>query len=355
MTADFWNGKRVFLSGHTGFKGGWLSLWLSSLGAEVSGYSLAPSTQPNLFDLAGIGETVSASAIADIRDLDSVRRVMKDCDPEIVFHLAAQPLVRDSYADPVGTYATNVLGTAHVLDAARGLENLKAVVIITTDKCYENNEWVWGYRENDRLGGHDPYSNSKACAELVTDSFRKSFFKTRPGAAAVASVRAGNVIGGGDWSKDRLVPDILRGCFSNSGEVILRNPSAVRPWQHVLEPLSGYIMLAEKLASGAEGFDEGWNFGPPTEDVRPVKNVAQAIVDAIGAGKLMINQDPNAPHEANLLQLDCSKTRARLGWKPKLNFADTIAFTAAWYAAWHRGEDMKAFTFAQISRYEEIE
>jgi CDP-glucose 4,6-dehydratase len=354
MTPSFWQGKRVFLTGHTGFKGGWLGLWLDRLGAKVSGYALAPSTDPCLFALAGVDAAMTASTIADIGDRSALAAAMTAADPEVIFHLAAQPLVRDSYTDPVGTYATNVLGTAHLLDTARGLANLKAVVIVTTDKCYENHEWVWGYRECDRLGGHDPYSNSKACVELVTESFRKSFFKTRPGAAAVASARAGNVIGGGDWSKDRLVPDIVRGCFSATGDVVLRNPRAVRPWQHVLEPLSGYLVLAEKLASGQPGLDEGWNFGPPTEEVRPVADVAEAVVRAVGTGRLMFQPDADAPHEANLLQLDCSKARSKLGWRPRLDFARTIAMTADWYAAWHRGRDMAAYTLAQISDYEKL-
>ncbi len=354
MTSAVWDSRRVFLTGHTGFKGGWLALWLAKLGAKVSGYALAPSTEPNIFTLAGVDKAVVASTIADLADRDALAMAMEACDPEVIFHLAAQPLVRDSYADPVGTYVTNVLGTAHVLDVARRLKNLRAVVIITTDKCYENNEWVWGYRENDRLGGHDPYSNSKACAELITDSFRKSFFKVRHGAALVASARAGNVIGGGDWSRDRLVPDILRGCFSAKAEIVLRNPKATRPWQHVLEPLSGYLLLAEKLLVGVPGLDEGWNFGPPTEDVRPVIDVANAVVGQIGVGRILIDQYPNAPHEANLLQLDCSKARSKLGWRPKFDFQTAISFTAAWYAAWHRGEDMKAFTRAQITDYETL-
>ena len=352
MNADFWEGRRVFLTGHTGFKGGWLALWLAKMKAVVSGFALAPSTDPNLFELARVDAEMATSTIADIRNRSALSAAMNAADPEVIFHLAAQPLVRDSYQDPIGTYETNVLGTAHVLDVARNLPNLAALVIITTDKCYENNEWEWGYREIDRLGGHDPYSNSKACSELVTDSFRKSFFKTRSGAAGVATARAGNVVGGGDWSKDRLVPDILRGCFSASGEVVLRNPKAVRPWQHVLEPLSGYIALAEKLASGIGDFDEGWNFGPAVEDVRPVIEVAETMVQALGSGRLVINEDPNAVHEAKLLQLDCAKARARLEWAPKLDFASTISMTANWYGAWHRGEDMRAFTQAQISSYE---
>ncbi len=354
MTPAVWNGKRVFVTGHTGFKGGWLSLWLAELGAKVSGYALAPSTTPSLFALAGVEEAVVSSTIADLADRTALAAAMTTAEPEVIFHLAAQPLVRESYADPVGTYATNVLGTAHVLEAARHLPTLKAVVVITTDKCYENHEWVWGYRENDRLGGHDPYSNSKACSELVTASFRDSFFRTKPGSALVASARAGNVIGGGDWSKDRLVPDILRGCFSESGKVVLRNPRAVRPWQHVLEPLSGYLLLAERLLRGDAGLDDGWNFGPPTEDVRPVIAVAEAMVAAVGSGTLVIDQDPKAPHEAHLLQLDCSKARAKLGWTPKLDFAGTVRFTADWYGAWHCGEDMGAFTAAQIRQYESL-
>ncbi|NJL07157.1 MAG: CDP-glucose 4,6-dehydratase [Methylacidiphilales bacterium] len=354
MTATFWRGRRVFLTGHTGFKGSWLTLLLAKMGANVSGFALAPSTEPNLYGLAGVEAALAASTISDLRDRDALARAMAAADPEVIFHLAAQPLVRESYADPVGTYATNVLGTAHLLDAARHQPNLQAVVIVTTDKCYENSEWIWGYRENDRLGGHDPYSNSKACAELVTDSFRRSFFKVTPGAARIATVRAGNVVGGGDWSKDRLVPDILRGCFSPSGEVIIRNPAAVRPWQHVLDPLWGYILLAEILAGGIAGFDEGWNFGPPAEDVRPVIEVAEAMVAAVGTGKLVINQDPRAPHEANLLQLDSTKARTRLTWRPKLGFSGTIAMTADWYRAWACGEDMAAFTLAQISQYEAI-
>jgi len=350
VTPEFWSGRRVFLTGHTGFKGSWLSLWLIGCGAKVSGYSLAPVTTPNLFDLGEVAGGLAAHNIADIRDLSALRDAMLAADPEIVIHMAAQPLVRESYADPIGTYGTNVMGTANVLEAVRGQSGVRAVVVVTTDKCYENREWLWGYREVDRLGGHDPYSNSKACSELVTQSYRQSFFHA-PGSAAIASARAGNVIGGGDWSKDRLVPDILRGCFSASGEVTIRNPRAVRPWQHVLEPLSGYLLLAEQLASGNKGYDEGWNFGPDIADTRLVIDVAGAIVKALGKGKLVIGQDPNAPHEANLLQLDCAKARAKLGWKPKFGFEDTIAYTSDWYAAWDQGKDMKAFTREQIRNY----
>jgi len=350
MTPSFWKDKRVFLTGHTGFKGAWLSLWLAQMGARVYGYALPPSTLPSLFEICGIEAAISLSTIADIRDLGRLRAAMTACCPEIVIHMAAQPLVRESYDNPVSTYSTNVMGTVHVLEAMRDQPQVRACVIVTSDKCYENKEWVWGYRETDRLGGRDPYSNSKACAEMVVDSYRNSFFNG-DGKTAIASARAGNVIGGGDWSRDRLVPDILRGCFSPCEEVMLRNPEAVRPWQHVLEPLSGYLLLAEKLYLGGKGFQEGWNFGPDTNQQQPVKKVAEAVVDALRRGKIIVRHDPDAPHEANLLQLDCNKARTELGWAPKLGFAQTIAYTADWYAAWHNGTDMNDFTGAQIRQY----
>lgn len=351
MTPSFWNGRRVFITGHTGFKGAWLSLWLGELGAKVSGYALPPATEPNLFTLGGVADHLVTNTIADICDLESVCCAMRSADPEIVIHMAAQPLVRESYADPIGTYATNVMGTVHVLEAVRSLPGIRAVVVVTTDKCYENREWVWGYREVDRLGGCDPYSNSKACSELVTAAYRQSFFHSDACMTAIATARAGNVIGGGDWSNDRLVPDILRGCFTLSGEVRLRNPLAVRPWQHVLEPLSGYLLLAERLASGEKGYDEGWNFGPDLGDERAVIDVAQAIITSLGVGKLVVDHDPNALHEAILLQLDCAKARAKLGWKPRFRFEETIAFTSTWYAAWQQGKEMKTFTRSQIREY----
>lgn len=353
VTPSFWEGRRVFLTGHTGFKGGWLAIWLSELGAKVSGYALAPATDPNLFDLSNIERDMVANTIADIRDLESLRRAMHGCDPEIVFHMAAQPLVREGYADPVGTYETNMMGTVHVLECARSLSNIRAVIVVTTDKCYENKEWHWGYREIDRLGGRDPYSNSKACAELAADAYRQSFFRSTM--TAVATVRAGNVIGGGDWSANRLVPDILRGCFSASGEVRLRNPEAVRPWQHVLEPLRGYALLAERLVSQEPGYDESWNFGPNPGDGRTVFDTAQAIVALLGKGKLVVDRDSGAPHEAMLLHLDCAKAKAKLGWTPKYHFAEAIAATSAWYEAWRSGKDMRAFTRAQIRDYAAFE
>ncbi len=348
ITPSFWKDRRVFLTGHTGFKGAWLSLWLAELGAKVSGFALAPVSEPNLFELAGIADLLSANVIADVRELNALRQAVHNAGPEIVIHMAAQPLVRESYADPIGTYATNVMGTAHLLEAIRSLETVRAVIVVTTDKCYENNEWVWGYREVDRLGGRDPYSNSKACAELVTASYRQSFFRNVPAAPAIATARAGNVIGGGDWSEDRLIPDILRGCFGPSAEVILRNPVAVRPWQHVLEPLGGYLLLAEHLVNNGALNDDAWNFGPHEGEERPVLEVANAVVESMGIGKVIIRKDPDAPHEATLLRLDCSKARARLGWAPTFRFQETIAFTTAWYAAWHKGEDMANFTRDQI-------
>lgn len=348
MTPGFWRGRRVFLTGHTGFKGAWLSLWLAELGAKVSGYALLPYTDPNFFTLAGIAKRMHANTIADIRDLERLRNAVHAADPEIIIHMAAQPLVRQSYKDPVGTYAVNVMGSVNLLESARDLPGLRAMVVVTTDKCYENREWVWGYRENDRLGGRDPYSNSKACAELVTQAFRQSFFKKGPG---VATARAGNVIGGGDWSDDRLVPDIVRGCFGASGEVKLRDPDAVRPWQHVLDPLSGYLLLAERLMSGKTGYDEEWNFGPANGEGRTVGEVAAAIVGAIGTGRIVAISQDSAPHEAGLLTLDCAKARARLGWKPRLDFVESVTFTAAWYAAWRAGQDMERFSCEQIRKF----
>jgi CDP-glucose 4,6-dehydratase len=344
----FWKERRVFLTGHTGFKGSWLSLWLADMGAKVWGYALPPSTDPSLFDLTSAASRLTGHTIGDIRDVDALRRAMRAADPEVVIHMAAQPLVRESYADPLGTYGTNVMGTAHLLECVRQQSGVRAIVVVTTDKCYENNDWVWPYRESDRLGGHDPYSNSKACAELVTQCYRRSFFQ-KNGGARIATARAGNVIGGGDWSKDRLVPDIVCG-YCREGCVRLRNPESVRPWQHVLDPLAGYLLLAERLCASAD-YGESWNFGPDSNDTHSVRDVAEAMLKAFGGGSLVDEAEINAPHEARLLTLDCSKARARLGWKPKLAFAETVALTADWYAAWHGGEDMYAVTLSQIREF----
>lgn len=351
VTPSFWADRRVFLTGHTGFKGAWLSIWLAELGAKVCGYSLPPATELDLYNIGGVEALLTANTMADIRDLDAVRSSMHASKAEIVFHLAAQSLVRESYRDPIGTYATNVMGTANVLEAARTTPSVRAVVVITTDKCYENNEWPWGYREIDRLGGHDSYSSSKACAELVATSYRRSFFRTYKDAALIATARAGNVIGGGDWSNDRLIPDIVRSCLVPNGRVVLRNPQAIRPWQHVLEPLRGYLTLAERLVSGDKGYDEAWNFGPDSGDERAVLEVAQALIVSLGAGEIDANLEQNAPHEATLLKLDCSKAKARLGWAPRFGFAQSLQFTSDWYGAWRQGKGMSAFTRSQIQQY----
>ncbi|MBI1251542.1 MAG: CDP-glucose 4,6-dehydratase [Alphaproteobacteria bacterium] len=354
MNSTFWRGRRVLVTGHTGFKGAWLSLWLKRLGAEVSGLALAPDGAPHLYGLAGVDGDVR-STIADIQDGARVESAMRAARPEIVLHLAAQSLVRKSYRDPVETFAVNTLGPAIVLNAARQSGDVRAIVIVTSDKCYENREWLWPYRENEPMGGHDPYSASKGAAELVAQAMRRSYFRADAAdahPARVATARAGNVIGGGDFSEDRLIPDLVRGAASASGEAVLRNPKAVRPWQHALDPLCGYLMLAERLCTQPEGgFDEGWNFGPDNGDARAVGAVAQDFMQALGAGTLVHRVDPNAPHEAHLLQLDSAKARAKLGWRPALALPDAIGWTADWYKAWRGGADMRAHTLGQIDAY----
>ncbi len=344
----FWNGKRVFLTGHTGFKGSWLSLWLIKMGAEVKGFSLAPPSTPSLFCVAGLDKTMDSDE-GDIRNLTVLAESMKAFNPDIVIHMAAQSLVRLSYHEPIATYATNVMGTAHVLEAARRCQNLRAIVNITTDKCYENREWEWGYRENEPMGGHDPYSNSKGCAELVTAAYRNSFFNGAD-APALASARAGNVIGGGDWAADRLIPDILR-AFSENQAVIVRNPQATRPWQHVLEPLSGYLVLAQALWEGGKPFAEGWNFGPKDEDAKPVDWILDRMVQAWGGGASW-QLDTNAnPHEAKYLKLDISKAHARLHWSPTWSLDTTLDKIVAWHRAWLSHDDMANHTMSEINAY----
>lgn len=335
---SFWKGKRVGLTGHTGFKGAWLAIWLSSMGAQVHGYALAPSTNPSLFELAQVDRIISTSTIADIRDLDSVSKWLSQVKPEVLFHLAAQPLVIEGYSNPIMTYETNVMGTANLLEASRRIETIRSLVVITTDKVYENLDWSWGYREIDQLGGSDPYSNSKACCELVVQAYRRSFFQRgatgnastgREGlgpaeVVGVASARAGNVIGGGDWSANRLVPDFVRAAESNT-ELVLRNPNATRPWQHVLEPLSGYMILAERLWSKPSEFSEAWNFGPDLESVKPVEVVVEILKrEWPGEVDVRFLEDPNAVHEANLLSLDYSKASSRLGWKPQWGLTEAL-------------------------------
>lgn len=345
----FWKGKRVFITGHTGFKGSWLSLWLQSIGAKVKGFALEPPTTPSLFKEARVADGME-SEIGDIRDLNVITASMTAFNPDILIHMAAQPLVRLSYREPVETYATNVMGTVHVLEAGRQCSNLKAIVNVTTDKCYENREWVWGYRENEPMGGHDPYSNSKGCAELVTSAYRNSFFSAAD-TAALASARAGNVIGGGDWAEDRLIPDILR-AFEKQQPVVIRNPLATRPWQHVLEPLSGYLMLAEKLYTNGRDFAEGWNFGPRDEDVQPVEWILNHMVEHWGQGaSWQLDKNPQ-PHEAQLLKLDISKAATKLKWQPRWSLAHALDTIVDWHQSWLKDSDMQQQTLKQIEKYQ---
>ena len=350
ISNSFWPGKRVLVTGHTGFKGGWLALWLQRLGAQVMGYSLPAPTQPSFYETARVSESVEG-VIADIRDLKRLQAALADFSPEVVFHLAVQPLVRASYAEPVETYSSNVLGTVHVLEAVRRTKSVRSAVIVTTDKCYENLELERGYREDDRLGGHDPYSNSKACAELVVDSYRRSFFGAT-GTAAIASARAGNVIGGGDWAADRLIPDLVRSAFAGK-PLVLRSPKSVRPWQHVLEPLSGYLMLAERLCDDRARYASAWNFGPLESDARSVEDVVKLAARGWGGG-LEWSVDPAPqPHETKLLKLDCSKA-AGTGWKPLLNAERAVEWTMEWYRAWRDKLDVKALSLEQIERYSRL-
>jgi len=352
MNSEFWAGKRVFLTGHTGFKGSWLSLWLQSLGAELTGFSLAPPTQPSLFEMARIGDGMH-SIIGDIRDLAGLREAMVEAKPEIVIHMAAQPLVRYSYENPVETYATNVMGTVHLFEAVRATPSVKAVVNITTDKCYENREWAWGYRENEPMGGYDPYSNSKGCAELVTSAYRSSYFNpldySKHG-VALASVRAGNVIGGGDWAQDRLIPDIIS-AFSEGRPVVIRSPHAIRPWQHVLEPLRGYLMLAERLYSDGVAYAEGWNFGPNEADVKSVEWIVGTLAEQWGNDANWTLDQSTHPHEATYLKLDISKARSRLGWQPALALSQSLQMIVDWYRDYKNKADMRYAVLEQISTY----
>ena len=345
---DFWKGKRVFLTGHTGFKGSWMSLWLNSLGAEVKGYSLSPPTEPAMFSQANIDRYID-SKVGDIRNLELLSKEMSEFNPDIIFHMAAQPLVRLSYSQPIETYSTNVMGTVNVLESARRCSNLMAIVNITTDKCYENREWEWGYRENEPMGGHDPYSNSKGCAELVTSAYRKSFFNTDT-SASLSSGRAGNVIGGGDWAADRLIPDILR-AFEKQQPVVIRNPKATRPWQHVLEPLSGYLVLAQSLCEGNRNHADGWNFGPRDEDVEPVEWILEKMVNFWGEGASWQLDSSDQPHEAKYLKLDISKARLQLGWQPTWRLEETLKKIVAWHQAWLSNEKMDIYSLKEIQSY----
>ena len=353
MNDNFWYGKRVLLTGHTGFKGGWLALWLQKKGATVAGYALAPASTESLYELASVGERME-SVIADIRDLDTLRSVVAQFRPEIVFHLAAQPLVRLSYAEPVETFHVNVMGTVNLLEAVRKTQHCRVVVSITSDKCYENREWVWGYRETDPLGGHDPYSASKGCAEIVNAAYRRSFFEARDARpVALATARAGNVIGGGDFSKDRLVPDIMA-AITKGKALNIRSPGAIRPWQHVLEPLSGYLLLAEKLWSNPREYAQSWNFGPPPEDSRPVRWLVEKLNDCWGEGVSWNLDAAPTVHEANALTLDSTNARMNLGWKPKWTLDQALSAIVSWYRAHQRGEPLRDVVLQQIAAYEAI-
>jgi CDP-glucose 4,6-dehydratase len=343
----FWQGKRVLLSGHTGFKGSWLSLWLQSLGAKLRGVALAPPTSPSLFQEAHVAANME-HRIADIRDSAAVQSQLVEFRPEIVIHMAAQSLVRLSYQQPIETYATNVMGTVHVLEAARQTDSVRAIVNITTDKCYENVERTAGYREDEPMGGHDPYSSSKGCSELVSSAWRRSFF--RDAGIAIATARAGNVIGGGDWATDRLVPDILR-ALESAQPVLIRHPDAVRPWQHVLEPLSGYLVLAERLFEQGQTYAEGWNFGPSEADARPVQWIVERLCKAWGSDARWNLQPGQHPHEAGYLRLDISKARQRLQWAPRWDLEAALIHIAKWHRAWREGEDVRAVCIKQIFEY----
>lgn len=352
VSRTFWQGKRVLLTGHTGFKGSWLSLWLQSMGARLVGYALTPPTNPSLFEVAEVGKGM-LSIIGDIRDLEHLSAVFAEHRPEIIFHMAAQPLVRRSYVDPVETYSTNVMGTVHLLEAVRQTPSVRAVVNVTSDKCYENKEWVWGYRESEPMGGFDPYSNSKGCAELVTAAYRNSFFnpaKYSEHHVALATVRAGNVIGGGDWAEDRLIPDILK-AISENRPVVIRSPHAIRPWQHVLEPLSGYLLLAQKLYEEGIAYAEPWNFGPNDEDAQPVQWIVERLTQQWGDSASWQLDQGNHPHEAHYLKLDCSKAKMRFDWQPRWNLAHTLEMIVAWQRAYLVKENMRTVTLKQIEQF----
>jgi CDP-glucose 4,6-dehydratase len=355
MNLPFWKNKRVLITGHTGFKGSWLSLWLQKNGARVIGYALQPPTEPSLFVSAKVAGGM-ISTIGDVRNLQSLSQLIIEQEPEIVFHMAAQALVRRSYEDPTDTFSTNIMGTANILEAIRTSDSVKSAVIITSDKCYENNEWIYGYRENDPMGGHDPYSSSKGCAELVTSAYIRSFFSPnnkRKTKSSVATARAGNVIGGGDWSKDRLVPDIMAS-ISKNNSVTIRYPRAIRPWQHVLEPLRAYLMLAEKLYQGGNEYAGAWNFGPDDQDAKPVSYIVDAITQKLGEGARWVVDSNEHPHEATYLKLDCTKAKQLLGWYPVIKLPMALNWIVEWYQCFKNSEDMHQHTLGQINRYEKL-
>ena len=352
VNKDFWNGRRVLITGHTGFKGSWLTLLLQHLGAEVIGISLDPPTTPSLYEQANVAKGM-ISLRQDIRDGEAIKKLFQQHKPEIVFHLAAQPLVRYSYREPVETYETNVMGTLHILEGIRSIDSVRSAVMITTDKCYQNKEWVWGYRETDALGGHDPYSSSKGAAELLISSYRNSYFpqdKYSEHKTAIASARAGNVIGGGDWAEDRLIPDIIK-AFKNNEKAIIRNPKSTRPWQHVLEPLSGYLKLAEQLEKNGDQYAEGWNFGPAEIDARPVQWIVEKMAKLWGENANWINDKSEHPHEANYLKLDCSKAHMKLNWYPRWDLSETLLRIVEWHKLKDAHNNYRKLCLTQINDY----
>lgn len=355
IDGSFWKDRRVFVTGHTGFKGGWLCLWLLSMGAKVTGYALPPNTEPNLFSLTSLEKGMEKSHIGDISDLSAMSAAIIEAEPEVLIHMAAQPLVRYSYENPVETYQTNVMGTVHVLEAARLCTKIKSLLVVTTDKCYENQEWLWGYRENERMGGRDPYSSSKGCAELVVSAYRQSFFpdsKYEQHGVAIATARAGNVIGGGDWSSDRLVPDALY-AFENEQNLLIRNPNSIRPWQHVLEPISGYLVLAQALFERGPLFGGAWNFGPDDSDARTVAELVNLLMDAWGDNARWDNhkESESQPHEAHFLKLDCSKAKQMLGWMPKWSLEKAVESIVSWHKEFQKHGNMRDKTLRQIEEY----
>jgi CDP-glucose 4,6-dehydratase len=355
MNRTFWAGKKILVTGYNGFKGSWLSLWLQTLDANVIGYALSPPTNPSLFDIADIGSGMVCIK-GDVRDLEHLKAVMAQHHPEIVIHMAAQPLVKYSYINPVETYSTNVMGTVNLLEAIRASESVHVIVCITSDKCYENKEWFWGYRENERMGGHDPYSSSKGCAELVISAYRNSYFpveKYQNHGISLASTRAGNVIGGGDWARDRLIPDIIRGLMEKR-TVVIRNPNAIRPWQHVLEPLGGYLLLTEQLWERGPEMGQAWNFGPNDEEVRPVSWIADYLTELWKDDACWELDSGSHPHEDTYLKLDCSKAKTVLGWAPRLRLPTALEWIVKWYQGWQEGCNMRRLSVAQIDRYEAI-
>lgn len=351
LSPEFWKGKHVFVTGHTGFKGSWLCLWLNRMGARVTGYALPPPTNPSLFELARVSDVIS-SVTGDVTKPEDLQAAMAAAKPDIVIHMAAQSLVRYSYSRPVETFSTNVMGTVNVLESVRHVPSVRAVVMVTSDKCYHNEEWVWGYRENSRLGGADPYSASKGCAEIVIAGYQHSYFdpKSSPGCAAVGSVRAGNVIGGGDWATDRLVPDIVRSLLMNQ-PTIIRSPQATRPWQHVLEPLHGYLILAERLFTKGHEFASAWNFGPPEKSEKTVGWIIEQMYQLWGVS-FEWKKDPNpGPPECTFLKLDSSKAKAYLGWRPKLDLVTTVDWIVKWSRRFQANDDMRQVSLAEIDQF----